>query len=227
MQILIESAPWIGYVPSNVYAVKKPARVEMIPPAQNYKRVAVDTQVYNHKKPDVAAPVNNHMIAEENNGRNVLNPQRNIVQNGLDSQNNVHKVQKASDSELKFQKLPDSAQKLPESGLKSQERAAKVQSLPENGLNVHKLPDEGVKLQSSPDSLLKNHKSEVPAENGPMIQHSQDIVFKNQNYPRREEKRVEPVAATVAAAEVLDEEEHPLSLKSKDKELITPTSWTG
>ena len=223
MQVLIESAPWIGYVPSNVYAVKKPARVEVIPPAQNYKRVTVDTQVYNHKKPDVAAPVINHMIAEENNGRNVHNPQGNIVQNGLDSQNNVHKVQKVSDSELK---LSGSAQKLPESGLKSQERPAKVQSLPENGLNVHKLPDEGVKLQSSPDRLVKNHKSEVPPENGPMIQHSQDV-FRNQNYPRREEKRVEPVAATVAGAEVLNKEEHPLSLKSKNKELITPTSWTG
>lgn len=244
VQLLIESAPWIGHVPSNVYAAKKPARVEVVPPpVQKYKRIALDPQVYGHEKPEVAAPV----ITEDSNGRNLHhNPQRSITQNGLDSQNNIRRIEeKASSDEPKPQKLPDNAQKLedstrksPEStqkmlpdsngGLKSQERAAEVQSqsLPENGLNVHKLPD---KLQNSPDDgLLKtqSHKSESPpAENGPMIQHSQDIVIKAQNSPtKREEKGVEPVAATG----VLNEEEHPSSLTSKpDKELITPTSWTG
>ena len=216
-------------MPSNVYAVKKPVREEVVPPVQNYRRVAVDAHVYSHKKPEVAAPVSNHVITEENNGRNVHNPQGNVVQNGLDSHNNVHGVQKVSDGEPKIQKLPDSAQKLPESGLKSQERAAKVQSLPENGLNVHKLPDKGEKLQSSPDNLLKkqNHKSEILPENGPMIQHSQDSALRVRNHQRREEKRVESDGATVTAAEVLNREEHPPSLTSKDKALITPTSWTG
>ena len=238
VQLLIESAPWIGHVPSNVYAVKKPARVEVVPPppVQKYKRIA---QVYSHENPEVAAPV----VIEDSTGRNVhRNPQGNIAQNGLDSQNNIRRIEeKASSGEPKTQKVPDNAQKLedstqksPEStqkmlpdsngGLKSQERAAKVQSLPENGLNVHKLSD---KLQASPaaDGLLKtqSNKSESPpAENGPMIQHSQDIAQNSPN--RREEKEVEPVST----AGVLNEEEHPPSLTNQpDKEIITPTSWTG
>ena len=232
VQLLIESAPWIGHVPSNVYAAKKPARVEVVPlPVQTtYKRVAVDTQVYNHKKPEVVAPVINYVITEESNGRKVHNPQGSIVQNGLDSQNNEHRAQNMSDGERKVQnsqKLPDISQKLlPESEeLKAEERVAKVQSLPENGLKVHKLPDKGVK---SPDNLLKTqiHKSEIPPQNGPMIQHSQDDAFRNRNHPRSEENRVEP-SATVPATEVLNKEEHPPSLTSKDKELITPNSWTG
>ena len=228
-------------MPSNVYAVKKPARVEVVPPpVQKYKRIA---QVYSHEKPEVAAPV----VIEDSNGRNVhRNPQGNITQNGLDSQNNIRRIEeKASSGEPKTQKVPDNAQKLedstqksPEStqkmlpdsngGLKSQERAAKVQSLPENGLNVHKLPD---KLQASPaesDGLLKtqsNKSDSPPAENGPVIQHSQDNVIRAQNsLPRREEKEVEPVST----AGILNEEEHPPSLTNQpDKEIITPTSWTG
>ena len=210
-------------MPSNVYAVKKPARVEVVPlPVQTtYKRVTVDTQVYNHNKPEVVAPVINCVITEESNGRKVHSPQGSIVQNGLDS-NNEHRDQNMSDGERQIQ----NSQKLPESEeLKSEERAAKVQSVPENGLKVHKLPDKGVR---SPDSLLKtqNHISEIPPQNGPMIQHSQDVEFRNRNHPRSEENRVEP-SATVPATEVLNEEEHPPSLMSKDKELITPTSWTG
>ncbi len=246
VQLLIESAPWIGHVPSNVYASKKPVRVDVAPPpVQKYKRIALDGQVCSHKKPEVVAPVINGVNTEDSNGRNVTHriPQRSIIQNGLDNQNNIHRVEKASGGELKTQKLPDNSQKLEDSaqkstdnaqkmlpengGLKSQERAAKIPSLPENGLSVHKLPDKGVKLQSSQGGLLEpqSHKSEIaPVENGPMVQHSQDTVFRGQNSPtKREEKGVEPVAAT----EVLNEEEHPPSLTNKDKELIPPTSWTG
>jgi hypothetical protein len=230
-------------VPSNVYAAKKPARVDVVPaPVQKYKRIAFDGQVCSNEKPEVAAPVINRVNTEDSNGRNVTHriPQGSITQNGLDSQNNIHRIEKASGGELKTQKLPDNYQKLEDSaqkstdnaqkmlpengGLKSQERAAKLSNLPENGLNVHKLPDKG---QSSSDGLLKaqSHKSEIaPIENGPMIQHSQHTVFRSQNFPtKREEKGMEPVAAT----EVLNEEEHPPSLTNKDKELIPPTSWTG
>ena len=263
VQLLIESAPWIGHVPSNVYATKKPARVEIrggapgnearaevVPtPAQNYKRVMESVQVDNRKKPEaqVPTPVINHniIVAEESNGRNLHhNRQGNIVQNGLDSQNTIHRVQKVADGELKCQKLNDSAQKLPEcaqklaksEGQKSQERAAKVQGLSENGLNVCKLQDKGAELQNSPDSLLElkthqNHKSrEIVPENGPMIQHSQDNVFRNRNYPtgiRREEKREEKRVEPSATVKILNEKEHPPSLTNKDKELITPNSWTG
>lgn len=212
VQLLIESAPRIGCVPSNVYAVKKPAPRVEVPPAQNHK----DTLVHNHKKPEVAGPVSNH-ITEESNGRNLYKSQGS-AQNGLDK--NVCKV--PDSSEMKFQKSPDSVQKVQ---IKPPERVSNTQSLPENGLNVHKLPDKEVNLQNSADGLLKSrkHRSEKSPENGPIIQNSQDSVLPRVQNHQKEEKPV----ATVTAPQVLNEEEHPPSPRSKDKELITPTSWTG
>lgn len=206
VQLLIESAPWIGYVPSNVYTVKKPARVE-VPPAHSQK----DALVHNHKKPEVAAPVSNHVTEESNVYRS-----QGSVQNGLDK--NVHKVQKA----------PDALDSVQKAQVKPPERVSNAQNLPENGLNVHKLPDKEVKLQNSSGGLLKNqnHRNEKSPENGPTIQHSQDSVLRVRNHQRRDGERVDPIA-TVAAARVFNEEEHPPSPGSKNKELIAPTSWTG
>ena len=215
VQILIESAPRVGCVPSNVYAVKKPAKVDILPPVQNHIKAEVDVPVHFHKKPEIAVPVSNH-ITEEHNGRNVRKYSQGNVSNSLD---NVIKIPKVQGSELRCQKSPDNVQKVPDIGVKAPERVRKVHNLPENGLKMHKLQDMGVK---APDGVVKT-KSENFPENRPKIESSLDSALRVRNHQSKEEKGVEPVVP-ITTAGILNEEEHPVT---PGKEIITSTSWTG